>query len=63
MTSSHMGRRYIEEAQGRVELVQLALTRGLCPFPYFPTRNRTCWMACRSPSAAWNAIKYSPDAS
>jgi hypothetical protein len=29
MTSSAMGRRYIEEARGRVELVQLALQRGL----------------------------------
>jgi HEPN domain-containing protein len=29
MTSSHMGRRYIEEARGRVELVRLASERGL----------------------------------
>ncbi|MBI4264919.1 MAG: HEPN domain-containing protein [Acidobacteria bacterium] len=29
MTSSNMGRRYIEEAQGRIELVRLALTRQL----------------------------------
>jgi HEPN domain-containing protein len=29
MTSSQMGRRYIEEARGRVELVRLALERGL----------------------------------
>ena len=29
MTSSNMGRQYIEEAQGRVELVRLALTRRL----------------------------------
>lgn len=29
MTSSHMGRRYIEEAHGRVDLVRLALERRL----------------------------------
>lgn len=29
MTSSHMGRRYIEEARGRVDLVRLALERRL----------------------------------
>lgn len=29
MTSSHMGRRYIEEARGRIELVRLASERGL----------------------------------
>lgn len=29
MTSSHMGRRYIEEARGRVDLVRLALQRQL----------------------------------
>lgn len=29
MTSSRMGKRYIEEAKGRMELVQLAADRGL----------------------------------
>ena len=29
MTTSHMGRRYIEEARGRVELVRFAWERGL----------------------------------
>jgi HEPN domain-containing protein len=29
MTSSNIGRRYVEEARGRVELVRLAMDRGL----------------------------------
>ena len=30
MTSSRMGRQYIEEARGRMALVRLALERGMC---------------------------------